>query len=167
MSYQRKIFLDIQEPSGAVFSNDRKHRYSLWRIWDKSKPLVMFIGLNPSTADETQSDPTIRSCERLAKSNGFGGFYMMNCWSYISTCPKGLETTPTSIEVNNEMLMDVAEVCKAVVFSWGSFDIVRTSGRAKELTEMFPQAKCLHINKNGSPKHPLYCKSDTQFKDWK
>jgi hypothetical protein len=45
--------------SGAVFSDCRKFRYALWRMWDGDKPLVMIIGLNPSTADEKVNDPTI------------------------------------------------------------------------------------------------------------
>ena len=151
---------------GADFSNDRKYRYSLWRIWDADKPLVMFIGLNPSTADETEPDPTIKSCIRIAKSNGYGGFYMMNCWAYISTDPKLLMINPMSEEWNNDMLTVTAAKCKTVVFAWGSFPIVRELGREAELMEMFPRAKALFINKNGSPKHPLYCKSDTQFIDW-
>ena len=67
-----------EEESGAEFSEDRKYRFCLFRIWDRNLPLVMFIGLNPSTANETDSDPTIRSCGRIAKANGYGGFYMMN-----------------------------------------------------------------------------------------
>jgi hypothetical protein len=152
---------------GADFSNDRKYRYSLWRIWDRKLSLVMFIGLNPSTANETESDPTIRSCGRIAKANGYGGFYMMNCWAYIATDPKLLKHNPMSDEWNNNMLTVIASKCKTVVFAWGNFKVVSETGRDKELTEMFPNAKALSINKNGSPKHPLYCKSETEFVEWK
>lgn len=152
---------------GADFSNDRKYRYSLWRVWDKTKPLVMFIGLNPSTANETESDPTIRSCGRIAKANGYGGFYMMNCWAYIATDPTLLKINPMSEKRNNDMLTVIASKCKTIVFAWGSFAVVRDMGRDVELTEMFPNAKALFINKNGSPKHPLYCKSETEFVEWK
>jgi hypothetical protein len=148
---------------GADFSNDRKYRYSLWRIWDKTKPLVMFVGLNPSTANETDNDPTIRSVGRIAKANGYGGFYMMNCWAYISTDPEKLREhrfNELICEWNDNMLTVIKAKCKDVVFAWGSFAIVRETGRDKELAEMFPNAKALFINKNGSPKHPLYCKSD-------
>lgn len=151
---------------GADFSTDRKYRYSLWRIWDKTLPLVMFVGLNPSTANETESDPTIRSCERIAKANGYGGFYMMNCWAYIATDPALLKINPMSEEWNNNALTVIARKCKDVVFAWGSFKIVQVMGRDAELAEMFPRAKALHINKNGSPKHPLYCKSETRFIDY-
>lgn len=153
--------------SGAHFSEDRKYRYSLWRIWDKTKPLVMFIGLNPSTANETESDHTIESVIRISKHNGYGGFYMMNCWAYIATDPKYLKHNPLSDEWNNNMLSTIATKCKDIVFAWGSFKIVKELGRDKDLSEMFPNAKALFINKNGSPKHPLYCKGNTQLIDYK
>lgn len=148
--------------NGANFSQDGKHRYSLWRIWDKTKPLVMFVGLNPSTANATSDDPTIRRVKSIASNLGYGGVYMLNCFSYISTDPKGLVIDTYSSDFNNAELIDIGERCQDVIFAWGNFDIVKFSGRDKELSELFPNAKALHINKNGSPKHPLYCKSDIQ-----
>ncbi len=149
--------------AGAEFSEDRKYRYSLWRIWQKELPLVMFIGLNPSTANEDENDPTIKSVCRIAKHNGYGGVYMMNCWAYIATKPEDLKVNPMSTEWNNTVITLTAAICKDVVFAWGNFKIVKEHGRDKELVEMFPRAKALHINANGSPKHPLYCKSNSTF----
>lgn len=157
---------EIKVDAGAHFSTDRKHRYALWRIWDKSKPLVMFIGLNPSTANEDENDNTIKSVDRISRSNGYGGFYMMNCFSYVSTDPKGLVIDVVSHCVNDNLLKEVGVKCKDVVFAWGSFDVVKETGRDKELSAMFPNAKALCINKNGSPKHPLYCKSNSNFINW-
>jgi Protein of unknown function (DUF1643) len=64
--------------SGAVISDCGRYRYSLWRIWNASAVRVMFIGLNPSTADATQDDPTIRRCVEFARSWGFGGIYVQS-----------------------------------------------------------------------------------------
>ena len=152
--------------SGADFSSDRQYRYSLWRIWDSTLPMVMFIGLNPSTANENENDPTIKSVCRIAKHNGYGGVYMMNCWAYISTDPSKLKYhrfNELICDWNNNMLTVIKSKCQDVVFAWGNFAIVSETGRDKELIEMFPNAKALHLNKNGSPKHPLYCKSDSQL----
>ena len=60
----------------ATFSECRKYRYSLWRVWDESLPFVLFIGLNPSTADEIEDDPTIRRCINFTKEWGYGGMCM-------------------------------------------------------------------------------------------
>lgn len=153
--------------NGANFSNDRSYRYSLWRIWDESKPLVMFIGLNPSTANEPHSDPTIKRVIRISEYNGYGGFYMMNCFAYISTNPKGLVIDIISHCLNDNLLIEIGSKCKDVVFAWGNFDVVKDNGMDKELKQMFPNAKALHINKNGSPKHPLYCKVESKLIDFK
>jgi hypothetical protein len=148
------------DDTGADFSEDRNYRYSLWRIWDRGKPLVMFIGLNPSKAGELNDDPTIRRVKAIAKNLGYGGVYMMNCFAYISTDPKLLKINPMSKEWNDNMLTIIASRCQDGIFAWGNFDIVKSTGRDLELIEMFPNAKALHINKNGSPKHPLYVRGD-------
>ena len=148
---------------GATFSGHRKYRYALWRVWDQTKPLVMFIGLNPSTANEFEDDPTIKSVCRLAKGNGYGGVYMMNCFAFVSTDPKLLMRNPMSDEWNNNTLTSVASMCQDVVFAWGNFDIVRTTGRDIELCEMFPRALMIGANKNGSPRHPLFISAKTKL----
>ncbi len=145
---------------GATFSNSGEHRYALWRIWDDSKPMVMVIGLNPSTANADNDDPTIRSVVRISKNLGYGGVYMMNCWPYISTDPSRLLISPLDTEINNRYLAETAIKCKDVIFAWGNFEVVRKHRRDEELKNMFPEALALQVNKNGSPKHPLYCKTD-------
>lgn len=155
--------IPVKVNKGAKFSEDRTHRFALWRIWDESKPLVMFIGLNPSTADEKENDQTIESVERLSKFNGYGGFYMMNCWSYISTDPNGLIHDNLYEAYNDTMLIDIARQCGDVIFAWGNFKVVADRGRDKELLKMFPGAKCINKNKNGSPGHPLYKKATIRF----
>lgn len=147
---------NLFEDNGAEFSSCRNYRYSLWRIWDIDKPKVMFIGLNPSTANENSNDPTIRRVIGFAKAWGYGGVYMMNCWAYIATKPTDLKINPMSTEWNDNMLTVISSRCKDVVFAWGNFKIVTQTGRDKVLMEMFPNAKALIVNKDGSPRHPLY-----------
>lgn len=155
------------ELSGAHFSKCRGYRFSLWRIWDKDKPLVMFIGLNPSTANENESDPTITRVCQIAKNNGYGGVYMMNCFPLVSTNPDVLvefydtKYHETDDIENMRWLLEVRRKCADVVFAWGNFKVVVE--RAKSIAGYFKDAKALHINKNGSPKHPLYCKADSKF----
>lgn len=151
---------------GAEFSPDKKYRFSLWRIWDLSKPLIMFIGLNPSTANERTDDPTIRRLagkNGFANKNGYGGFYMMNLFPFVTAYPAELKAQMEfggCLSQNNMWLEDVNLVCETIVFCWGNFD---TFGRDKEVMAMFPAATCMGVNKNGSPKHPLYLKGNTRF----
>jgi hypothetical protein len=160
---------NLFENNGAEFSPCRKYRYRLWRIWDESKPLVMFVGLNPSTANEASDDPTIRRVTSLARNLGYGGVYMMNCYSLVSTNPAALLDVEIhcfhDIEdsINERHLDEVSKLCKDVVFAWGNFNIVRRFGRDLTMCAKFQNAKALHINKNGSPKHPLYCKATSKL----
>lgn len=145
--------------SGAFFSDDRKHRYALWRIWDAAKPFIMFIGLNPSTANETETDPTITRVINFAKNWGYGGVYMMNLFSYVSTDPANLVTC-TDNSINDTVLYNTRIVCKEVIFAWGNFKVAQE--RAARVAAMFPGSKALVLNKNGSPRHPLYVKGDVK-----
>jgi len=149
------------EQNGATFSDCRKYRYALWRIWDKDKPLVMFIGLNPSTANEASNDPTITRVVKFANGWGYGGVYMMNLFALVSPYPEDLKKSDNPLGDNNGWLENISSKCKDVVFAWGNFK--EAQNRAQEVIKMFPFAKALQINKNGTPKHPLYCKSDLQL----
>lgn len=156
-----ETLFQTKEAKGADFSECGLYRYSLWRVWDDSKPLVMFVGLNPSTANATTDDPTIRRCKSIAKNLGYGGFYMCNCFSYISTNPAMLQAETLEATVRNGTIMRrVANSCAAIIFAWGNFPVVTKMGLDKKLSEAFPNAMALQINKNGSPKHPLYCRKD-------
>lgn len=146
--------------SGANFSDCRKYRYALWRHWDESLPPVMFIGLNPSTANETKNDATIRRVAGMAKEWGYGGVCMLNCFPFISTNPDDLKDFGNTIE-NDNYIKHYAQICNEIIFAWGAFPIVKESGRVNELKKMFPNAKALVINKDGSPRHPLYVPKNT------
>jgi hypothetical protein len=148
------------EDNGAMFSDDRKYRYALWRKWDKTKPMIMFIGLNPSTANEDQDDPTIRRVIRFARYWGFGGVYMLNLFTYVTAYPEKLLKCDNPLMLADWYLQLYAKKVERIVFAWGSFP--ESVERAKQVKAMFPIAFCLGRNSNGSPKHPLYLKSDTK-----
>lgn len=160
--------MDLFGHNGAEFSGDRRHRYALWRIWDKEKPLIMFIGLNPSKANEIDSDNTVTRVRGFANKWGYGGFFMMNLFSLVSTDPDRLvqweiteqEDYLESIRLNDSWLNNIRKSCKDVVFAWGSFK--QAKKRAKEVIRYFPDAMALQINKDGSPKHPLYVSSSVK-----
>jgi len=155
----KDLFGEIKKD--ALFSPCGKHRIWLCRVWDDNKPLIMFIGLNPSTANAETDDPTIRRIKTIANNLGYGGFYMMNLFTYISTDPTKLNIEKGNVNLADRHLKHVSTKCNIVVFAWGNF---RVFGRDEEVKKMFPYAAALHINKNGSPKHPLYCKSDIKLK---
>lgn len=151
--------------SGAIFSEDRKYRYVLWRIWDDSKPKVMIIGLNPSTANESKNDNTITKVIKVANGNGYGGVYMCNLFGVISADPSILKTHPDPDGDNYTYLDDVFKECRRVVFAWGNFKEA-TDKAFRVMARFNTRPLCFKQNKNGSPKHPLYCPDSTIFTEF-
>lgn len=150
----------LYETSGAKFSECGKHRYGLWRHWEDAKPCIMFIGLNPSTANATMDDPTIRRVKAFSQSWGFGGVYMANLFSLVSPNPNDLLTCEDPIKENDKFLDAFASNCSEILFAWGAFKMAKA--RAQQVIEMFPGAICLGKNNDGSPKHPLYIPAKTR-----
>ena len=143
----------------AVFSKDRIYRYALFREWSVSDGFALFIGLNPSTADEREDDPTIRRCIQFAKNWGYRGMWMVNLFAYRSTNPKVLLSVDDPIGPDNNWHLNLGgKEAKCVVAAWG------TKGglgeRDQEVMKMLADAganiECLGITKAGFPHHPLY-----------
>lgn len=139
--------------SGAEFSGCGKYRYKLWRIWDASLPIVMCIGLNPSTANAEKADPTITNLTKMLRILGYGGFYMMNLFAWISPEPKDLLTCVDPLGENEDKLKEIADVCNEVIVCWGNFK--QAESRIKEVLPDYPNAKCFGFTKIGRPFHPL------------
>lgn len=142
---------------GAIFSPCKKYRYVLWRFWNNLLPpkYIMFIGLNPSTADEIIDDPTIRRCTQYSKSWGYSGLYMMNLFAFRATLPKIMKMQIDPIGPDNDhYLIEVAQRVDIVIAVWG----INGSylARDKTVQAMIPRLYCLGFTKNGHPRHPLY-----------
>ena len=140
----------------AIISNCKKFRYRLWRVWDETKPQVLFIMLNPSTADENNDDPTIRRCINFAKSWGYGGMYVGNLFAFRTVYPKELKEVGFPIGAENEShLIAMKELCDKVVCAWGNqFEA------PSRITDIFDDLYCIELSKTGIPKHPLYLKKE-------
>ena len=146
--------------NGVTFKNDGQYRLALWRIWDDKLPKVMFIGLNPSTANESTDDPTIRRVKTFAKNWGFGGVYMLNLFTYVTAYPEELKTCRYPVLFADPFLLRYSKLASKIIFAWGSFK--EAKNRGKEVIQMFPDGEVLGINKDGSPKHPLYISGKTK-----
>ena len=147
--------IDLQTPKGAIFSEDRKYRYALWRVWNSSRPILLQIGLNPSKANEIRSDPTITRGTVRANREGFGGFLMANLYSYVSTNPDNLLNHGNCIgEYTDYYLKQMIDLSEKQLCGWGSFKPVQA--RASIVLNMIKEPYCLGVNADGQPKHPLY-----------
>lgn len=148
------------EGFGAAFSDDRNYRYALWRVWNPDKGLVMFIGLNPSTANETKPGPTITRVMGFAARWGYGGVIMMNLFALVSSKPQALITSADPVGENDQWLQAMAGKSQKVIFAWGAFKQAKV--RCQQVIEMFPEAECLLKTADGSPEHPLYVAGITE-----
>ena len=148
--------------STATFSPCRTYRYSLTRVWDADLPRVAFIGLNPSTADETADDPTIRRCIGFARRWGFGSMVVVNCFALRSTYPKGLRRSSDPVGPGNDRaIIRVVRSVDRVVAAWGAHG--GYLDRDTRVLAMLPDdAMCLGVTLDGSPRHPLYLPSETR-----
>lgn len=154
------------EPSGAVFADDRRHRLYLWRRWAKSGRWVMFIGLNPSTADERLNDPTVRRCIGFAQKWGYSGIFMCNAYTLVSTDPKMLNTE-APIAMGAHLAMKVIRSrCNEAIVCWGNLiTLVRDwEDRVDRIKNDLSPLYCLGMTKQGHPRHPLYLPCNTQVK---
>jgi hypothetical protein len=143
----------------TILSQCRTYRYVLWREWDTINPAyAMFVGLNPSTADEVEDDPTIRRCVGYAKRWGYGALCMTNLFAYRATDREVMKSHPSPVGVDNDRwLVEMAKGAAIVVAAWGvdgahlhrDQAVIRLLG--KGLT-------CLGLTKSGHPAHPLYLK---------
>lgn len=149
--------VDLLPESDALFSDDGVYRYTLWRHWDQCKPIVLFVMLNPSTADATKNDPTVERCERFAKRWGYGSLVVVNIFALRSTDPKALYTHHEPVGPSNDWhILDLAEDADLVVCAWGNHGGERAAFVKKMLTHSGCELHCLGINKTGEPVHPLY-----------
>ena len=152
--------IDLTISKGAIFSDDRRYRYALWRVWSINKPPLLFIGLNPSTANEISDDATITRNMARAAQNGFGSLLMANLYAYVSTNPADLLKDGQGIgEENDDYLRQMITMAGRVVCGWGSFREAKK--RADIVLKMIPEPYCLGKNNDGQPKHPLYVSYDT------
>lgn len=153
------------------------------------------IGLNPSIADATQDDPTIRRCIAFAKREGCGELVMLNLYALRATDPGDLllrgflgrpnDRTETidlrpavavaesSVGPENNhtiaaVLVEVANRGGVVVAAWGSTDAKLHAPRVavvRKLIGTLP-VMCFGVTKDGSPRHPLYLRADAPLVPW-
>lgn len=151
--------------ASAVISECGKYRYSLERAWDETKPKVMFIMLNPSTADENNNDPTIRRCINFAKSWGFGGLYVCNLFAFRATNPKELLNVDNPFgDQNIWYTKGLSEKVDTIICAWGNEPILKkilkNENPFKLLDYAWHKLFYLQLGKNATPKHPLYLRHD-------
>ena len=153
----------------AMLSEDRVYRYWLRRhVADRAGGAsVNFIMLNPSSADETNDDPTIRRCIGFARAWGYDRLDVTNLFAYRATKPVHLYAAPDPVGPGNDgHLLRVAQDAAVVVAAWGVLGGLR--GRAGAVSSLLAGIPvwCLGTTKAGAPRHPLYAPRASKLVRW-
>ncbi len=164
--------LDLRAPLDlptAEFSPCRTWRYVLRRRWS-SEPAIAFVLLNPSTADETEDDPTIRRCIGYARAWGYGALTLGNLFAFRATKPKNMRAAPDPVGPANDdaLLALTLESDGRVICGWGAHGAHQ--GRSAEVYRLLRQwavvPQALAVTAAGEPGHPLYLRGDLKPAPW-
>jgi hypothetical protein len=162
--------------SSAVIDPTGRYRYSLTRTWGerlRGMPLVegglvVWIMLNPSTADAEQDDPTIRKCIGFTKRWGYGGLVVVNLFAWRATDPRELRKIEDPVGRENHAA--IAEACDGaslIMAAWGTKGWwLGRHGLMRSDLQHFGIAHHLGLTKEGFPKHPLYVPYETKPERW-
>lgn len=147
------------ETSDALI--DGPYRYRLSRKWAEGDR-ICFVMLNPSTADASEDDPTIRRCIGFAKALGAGSLEVVNLFALRATDPAELRKHPMPVGPQNMThLMNAAFEAQMVICAWGAHAFARSRAIAvlDTLRGSGLKPMCLRQTKSGAPSHPLYLPS--------
>ncbi len=149
--------------SGAMITGP--FRFALWRKWDSAKSHTMvWIMLNPSTADAMKDDPTIRRCIGFAKQNDCGGIAVVNLIPFKATNPKDLKGNENRCSTYNSMVVfrECKEDGRVVVAGWGNYGLMYPKITETILSGLkahhIPVFRFGRVTSFGQPRHPLYLK---------
>lgn len=147
--------------AGATFSPCGQYRYRLWRRWQNKGNTVLWIMLNPSTADHEVLDPTVTRCLHYSRQWRFAALAVCNLFAYRATYPRQLLAAcdPVGVE-NNRYIRQACVDADKIILAWGNHGV--HSGRADFLRKQLPvwsypkKLYALSVNRSGEPAHPLY-----------
>lgn len=155
--------------SGADISACGTYRYRLWRYWSDGKPEVVWVMLNPSIADASTDDHTIRKCIGFSQRWGYGAIIVVNLFALRATNPKELlkHKDPIGPE-NNVFLFDAIRAAQKVVVAWGAHGWLHDRGGFVRDQAQRNRIELHHLGltKEGYPRHPLRLAYDTKPQPW-
>lgn len=161
--------------ASAMISPSGSYRYGLQRRWQHGDPAwFTFVMLNPSTADSTEDDPTIRRCVGFAKREGYTSLVVANLYAWRATDPRELLTAVDPVGPDNDTylrkLLEAARddvPTRPVVAAWGANAQPARVVAFRELADRIGVPLwCLGTTKRGAPRHPLYVAGDAPLVRW-
>ncbi len=148
--------MHIRQGDGAVIVGP--YRYSLWRTWDAARPRLLWVLLNPSTADADHDDQTVACCKRFSQEWGYGGLEIVNLFAYRETNRRNLRSASDPIGPENDSyIADAATCAPDTLVGWGEHGTYL--GRDRAVLALLARYSdrpplCLGTVANGAPRHP-------------
>ena len=159
----------------AVISPCGLYRYRLERDVAMEGPVYAFFGINPSTADASVDDATVRKWTGFVKRWGGSRFIVGNVWPLRSTDVKALATAPRWLGImrdNERHILDIAKEANILVPCWGDRKKVPRAMH-NEIDAMLSLLRAtgkplmhMGLTASGDPKHPLMLGYDTPLTEW-
>lgn len=163
---------DLLGYSWATFSLDMVYRYVLYRRIEPRDDLrpdhrVVWIMLNPSTADGLEDDPTIRRVAGFSRTLDATEVVVVNLFALRSTDPANLARHADPIGPrNDEAIRDAVDGAAFVIGAWGAHPAARA--RWSTVLQLLPRpVMCLGTTQSGQPRHPLYVRKDQPLTPWR
>lgn len=170
MSFQNDTY------SGATISDCKRYRYNLWRVWEPRKARLVWIMLNPSTADAFTDDATIRRCMGFSHAWGYGGLEVVNLYGWRATDPRKLASVVDPVGPQNDQHIRAAldrSGERLAMVAWGAGAKVpkhALEARALDVLGIMQrwtvEPKCLGLTKAGAPLHPVRLRRDLLPRDY-
>ncbi len=150
-------------PDLALISDDQKYRYFLTRdLPNDFDEVCLFIMLNPSTADASINDPTIKRCMDFAASWEYGHLWVGNLFAYRSTDPEVLEGPVDAVgRQNDQWLLRMSQKADLIIAAWGNAGALRDRNLQVQKLIGVDKMRHLGLTQMYQPKHPLYLKKTT------
>lgn len=144
-------------------------RYTLIRTWGDGKR-VLYVMINPSTADAQKDDATIRRCRNLAKqfkSGPYGSIEVVNLFAFRATEVKDLRDRAKQrldcIGPENDLhILGAARRADLIIIAYGAKKWA--AKRAGEVINKIGVERIHHLGltQGGHPWHPLMVGKDVQ-----
>ena len=156
----------MEKMHNTIFSPDRRYRYWLEAELSDEDGICMFLMLNPSTADEVKSDPTVTRAKGFARSWGYGTLWVCNIFAFRATQPGVLKQDPEPVGTeNDEHILRRVRLSDETICAWGNHGEHLDRG-AQVLDILEREAPAVRLGHLGmtmrnQPKHPLYLRADT------
>ena len=164
---QKELFdtVEVGIEKDADFSPCRTYRYALRRVWVPARPKLLYVMLNPSTADENADDQTVNNCVEHGRRFGFGHIAIVNLFAVRSSDQSILDQGGDVIGPENDQHIESeARTADQVVVAWGNggvrknrdVDVMELLLGIVDLVYCFGKNKATKKRPLGNPLHPCY-----------